>query len=261
MNEMQPLRSVAIWVIPFAIVLAILGWETRWGDGVSLPVPVAAPVAPKAVDVALMPEFRIDGGLAARKETVERMLFNATRRPAPPANEAAGGNGAMQKGKYSLTGTTVTGNVATAFLRETASGKSHAVRKGEELDGMTVADVTADSVKLVQGGDTEELHLKIAQGPKTTMQAPLAGALPPGVAAMQGAAAREVRAGARAEARREFPAGANPQRAGAVSGEAGPQQNGVISVGELLAQRRRAAAAAAAASGGSTAPAGNANQR
>ena len=257
MNELQPLRSVALWVVPFAIVLAILGWETGWGDGVSLPVPVAAPSAPKPVDVVLMPEFKIDGGLAARKETVERVLFNATRRPAPPANEAAGGNGAMHKGKYTLTGTTVTGNVATAFLRETAGGKSYALHKSEKLDGMTITEITPESVKLTQGGDTEELHLKIAVGPKTTVQAPLASAPPSGVAAMQGVAAREVRAAERAEAARAFSSA--PRRAGAVPGAAQPAQAGVVSVGELLAERRRAAAAAAAA-GGSAAPAGSPNQ-
>ena len=32
-----------------------------------------------------LPEFRIDGGLDAMKATVERPLFNSTRRPAPPA--------------------------------------------------------------------------------------------------------------------------------------------------------------------------------
>src|SRR5579863_8408274 len=168
MNESRSLRSVALWVVLFALVLAILGWETDWGDGVSLPVPGAGAVAPQPVDVALMPEYAIVGGLAARKETVERVLFNPTRRPAPPAAQTAGGNSAFPHGKYVLTGTTVAGDVATAMLREVAGGKSHTVRKGDKIDGALVADVTPDSVKLTLGADSEELHLKVALGPATT---------------------------------------------------------------------------------------------
>ncbi|MBU6486183.1 MAG: hypothetical protein KGR23_15460, partial [Betaproteobacteria bacterium] len=170
MNESRSLRSLALWVVLFALVLAILGWETDWGDGVSLPVPGAGAVAPQPVDVALMPEYAIDGGLAARKETVDRVLFNPTRRPAPPATQTAGGNSALPHGKYVLTGTTVAGDVATAMLREVAGGKSHTVRKGDKIDGALVADVTPDSVKLTLGADSEDLTLKVAAGPKTTIQ-------------------------------------------------------------------------------------------
>ncbi|MHB8495534.1 MAG: hypothetical protein ACYC9Z_01120 [Casimicrobiaceae bacterium] len=238
MNENRSLRSLVLWVVLFALVLAILGWETDWGDGVSLPVPGASAVAPQPVDVALMPEYAIDGGLAARKETVDRVLFNPTRRPAPPATQTAGGNSAFQHGKYVLTGTTITGDVATAMLREVAGGKSHTVRKGDKIDGALVADVTPDSVKLTLGGDSEELQLKVAVGPTTTAQGPMAGT------PMGAQVAREAAAAARAPSQSAF----GPLVGGrAVVGQpAAGARPGIVSVGQLLAERRAAAQAAAA---------------
>ena len=259
MNEIRSLRTVLLWIVPFAIVLAILGWETDWGDGVSLPVPVAPPTAPQPVSVALMPEYRIDGGAAARRETIERVLFNPTRRPAPPATQAAGESAVLQKGKYVLTGTTVSGGVAMAMLREVAGGKSHTVRKGEKIDGALVAEVTPDGVKLTQGGNTEELHLKVALGPTTTIQAAAPGtpgATPNGVAPIPGMPAGAAALAGRAGVPRALPAAAFRQPA---AGQPAAQQRagGTISVGELLAERRRAAAAQAAAGGAAPAPNNN----
>ena len=48
----------------------------------------------KPVVTALLPEYAIAGGTAARAETVERTLFNPTRRPAP----VAGGRRARSRG-------------------------------------------------------------------------------------------------------------------------------------------------------------------
>ncbi|MFI4904652.1 MAG: hypothetical protein ACHP91_14725 [Burkholderiales bacterium] len=202
--------------------------------------------------MALMPEFRIDGGLAARKETVERMLFNPTRRPAPPVTQTAGGATSIDKGRYALTGTTFEGNVATAFLKEIRTGKSVTVRKGETIDGILVADVKADSVRLKLGDQFEDLPLKIAAGPKSTVQTVTGIPGAPGVhggapAPLMGEAARlqvlreeqaAVMAAERVAHRPLVQPTAQPPEAGGSAG--------VTSMGEILAQRRRAAAAAAA---------------
>jgi len=163
-------RRLVWWLVPFAIVVAALGLETDWGRSLSRaePAPSAAPAQP--VTVALMPEYRIDGGLEARKDTVDRVLFNPTRRPAPPTTQTASGPSTMKRGQFTLTGTTVVGNTATAFLREVAGGKARSIRKGETLNGMTVAEVTPDRVRLKQGDEFEDLQLKIAAGPRTTVQ-------------------------------------------------------------------------------------------
>ena len=256
MNGLGSLRATLGWVIAFAIVLAVLGFETDWGDGISLPVPVPAASKPKPVDVALMPEYRIDGGLDARRETVERALFNPTRRPAPPAiAEAGGANAKLDKGQYVLTGTTLDGAVAAAVLKEVKTGKSHVVKKGEKIGDLVVAEVTADKVRLELGGQFEELDLKIAGGPKATVQ-PVVPAPPPGAAAVLGqpafaseAARLQALRAAELEAERR---GRQPQP----TFERYPQPTavppanavtGAASMSEILAQRRRAAAAAAAA--------------
>jgi len=228
------MRNALIWGIPFAIVIAALGYETDWGldvDHESSQSPAA--VAPQPVAVALLPEYRIDGGIEARKETVERVLFNPTRRAAPPASQTAGSKSGVQQGVYALTGTTVVGNVATAFLREIKGGKSHTVHQGETLNGVLVAEVKSDHVRLKQGDDVEDLQLKIAGGPKSTVQV---AAPTPGVPAAQaaGMSATGGTAGGASSLRPVAPPpGANARP-------------GVASVGELLAERRRAARAAAA---------------
>jgi hypothetical protein len=243
------MRNVLIWGIPFAIVIAALGYETDWGRDVDPESQSPVAVAPQPVAVALLPEYRIDGGIEARKETVERVLFNPTRRAAPPASQTAGSNSAMQQGVYALTGTTVVGNVATAFLREIKGGKSHTVHQGETLNGVVVAEVKADHVRLKQGDDVEDLQLKIAGGPKSTVQV---------AAPTPGAPARPtVGTGAQAPGG----TGRGPQNASAIrpiappAGAAATQARpGVVSVGELLAERRRAARAAAEAASAGAQP-------
>ena len=138
-------------------------------------------------------------------------------------------------------------------------GKSRSVHKGDKLnDGMVVAEVQPDRVRLKQGDDVEELSLKIATGPKTTVQAaPVAqvpgGAQPgvpaPGAIVNPAAAAAGGSAGAGRAATR--PAIPPPDTQPAATPP--PRTGGNVSVSELLAERRRAARAAAeaAAAGGS----------
>jgi hypothetical protein len=252
-------RNLLVWIVPFAIVLAVLGFETDWGRAVSRDMPGVQAVAPQPVAVSLLPEYRIDGGTEARRQTVDRVLFNPTRRPAPPAAQTAAGRSTMQKGLYALTGTTVVGNTATAFLREVNGGKSRAVKQGDTLSGMLVAEVKPDRVRLKQGDDSEDLMLKIAAGPKTTIL-PAPPAPPPGQqpAAPQGSGARgQPQPAPVQQVPRATPPAVRPP------GAAGAQQRpGTVSVGEALAERRRAAReAAAAAQGTQAAPAGRAQRQ
>jgi hypothetical protein len=189
----QRWRSWLWWLTPFAALALLLGIETDWGRGIQ-PMPGPAPVVePKPVTVALLPEYRLEGGLAAHTETVNRTLFNPTRRPAPAL--AAAARSSMPKGQFLLTGTAVAGERHIAFLKEVASGKSRVVRQGEQINGVLVATVTADRVRFTQGDESEELVLRVAAGPKTTtppapppgapvppVAAPLPGAVPPSAA-------------------------------------------------------------------------------
>jgi hypothetical protein len=233
MNDRSFMRNVVVWAIPFAVVVVALGYETHWGQGIAHEQPLPKASAPARVPVALLPEYAINGGVDARRETVERSLYNPPRRPAPPAAPAAAAKGAAQHGQYALTGTTMMGKEATAFLREIKSGKSHTVRQGETLNGVTVAEIASDHVTLKQDGDVEELSLKIASGPRSTVQ--IAAPTPPGGTGQNsGNAPNATR-----------PVAPPPNATNPAAAAHNP--NGSISVSELLAQRRRAARAAAEA--------------
>lgn len=209
------------WLVPFAAVALMLGWETDWGQALQRVPQIDGAVRAQPVQVALMPEFKVDAGPEARRETVERTLFNPTRRPAPPAPPPAAAAAAMARGTFTLTGTTVVDGKATAFLREVNGGKVRRVHKGETVNGMLVEDVKADRVRLTQGGESEDVTMRVAVGPRTTIQ-PVQPTAPP--VAVPGAPPRP------------------GQPVAAV-----PQPPVVQDVADVLAQRRRAARAAEAA--------------
>ena len=191
-------RAWALWVVPAVALAALVGWETDWGRQLVRMPSAPPPVESKPVTAAALPEYRIEGGLPAHAEMVARTLFNATRRPAPVL--ASDGPHRLNPGRFQLVGTTVTAERNVAFLKEVAGGKSRVVRQGDEIDGVYVASVTPDRVKLTLGDESEELILKVAQGPKTTLAAapPPPGA--PAVAAPAAAAGAARGAQARAQA-------------------------------------------------------------
>ncbi len=213
-------RTWIVWALPFVVIGLLIGWETDWGQGLKRVPGLDHDIVPRAVALAVLPEYKVDGGVDGNRETVERTLFNPTRRPAPPSIVAAT-KASMPKGQFVLTGTTVVDQKATAFLREVTGGKSRRVQQGETVNGMLVAEVRADRVKLTQNDDVEELTLRVAAGPKTTVQ-PVAPP-PPGQ-----------------------PGGPVPGTPGAPAPAAGSQQ-ATGEVAEVLANRRRAARAEAAA--------------
>ncbi|HVR93346.1 MAG TPA: hypothetical protein VHI75_05845, partial [Casimicrobiaceae bacterium] len=160
-------RSRLWWLVPVLALAVLLGAELGWGRRVHrLPEPGPALEA-RPVTSALLPEYKIEGGLAGRAETVSRTLFNPTRKPAPTA-VADAGRPQLQRGQFVLTGTSLAGDRGIAFLKEVAGGKSRTVRLGEQVNGMLVAEVKSDRVRLTLGGDSEELVLKVAAGPRTT---------------------------------------------------------------------------------------------
>ncbi len=220
-------RADLWWIVPLAILALLIAWETGWGGAVRMTPPTEAPVAPRPVVTALLPEYAIAGGVAARSETTARTLFNPTRRPAATlAADAA--RTRMQRGQFALTGTTVIDGKSTAFLRETAGGKSRRVRQGETINGLVVADVKVDRVRLALGDESEELVLRVAANPRPTAQPVAPVAAPAPVPATAGSAP------------------AAPPVA-AAPGQPAPQPIVPGDPAQSLAQRRAAARAAAAA--------------
>jgi hypothetical protein len=175
---MQAWRSRLWWLAPLLVLGVLLGIELGWGRQVHrLPEP-APIIEARAVTPALLPEYKVEGGLAGRAETVNRTLFNPTRRPAPAA-VADAGRQQIKTGQFILTGTSLAGDRSIAFLKEVAGGQFRTVRQGEQINGMLVAEVKPDRVRFTLGRDSEELILKVAAGPKaTTVPTPPAGAAP-----------------------------------------------------------------------------------
>jgi len=218
MDSLPPrVRAALWWLVPLAVLAVLIGWEAGWGGAIRKAPPPQSPATPKPVALALMPEYSIAGGVAARTETVARTLFNPTRRPA--ASVADSSKARMQRGQFALTGTTMVDGKSTAFLRETAGGKSRRVQQGEVINGLTVAEVKADRVRLALGDESEELVLRVATNPRPTAQPAAPVPIPAGAAPPPGAA--------------QPPQGVPPQTAG---GDAATQS---------LAARRAAARAAA----------------
>ena len=167
MIRVAALPSVAWWLVPLAVAIAFLGWETDWGRALApVPEPVE-PIVAKPVPVSVLPDFTVAGGLAARPETVARTLFNPTRRPAPPV-VAEAPKPTMKRGQFTLTGTLVVDGKSTAFLREVAGGKARRVLQGESINGLVVAEVKPDRVRLTMGDESEDLILKVQTNPKPT---------------------------------------------------------------------------------------------
>jgi hypothetical protein len=170
-------RSRLWWLAPLLALGVLLGIELGWGRQVHrLPEP-APLIEARAVTPALLPEYKVEGGLAGRSETVSRTLFNPTRRPAPVA-VADAGRQQIRPGQFILTGTSLAGDRNIAFLKEVAGGKARTVRQGEQINGMLVAEVKPDRIRFTLGGDSEELVLKVAAGPKTTVPTPPPGGAP-----------------------------------------------------------------------------------
>jgi hypothetical protein len=228
------------WLATLGAVVALIGWETDWGRGLTRAPVVPDVAAPAPVTLALLPDSRDEDGVQSRQQTVERPVFVPTRRPAPPAVQAAqeAAKPRMQKGQFVLTGTAVVEHKSVAFLRESAGGKSRSVRVGETINGLVVAEVKPDRVKLTMGEDSEELLLKVAAGPRTTIQ-PVQPAAP-------------VTPGGPAPGQPGGPAAGGGVPAAAGPGGGGPAQApgaqpGVGDAEASLLERRRAARAAQAA--------------
>lgn len=115
----------------------------------------------RVVEAKLLPAFRLPPEQQAGNEMLARPLFVPGRRPAPVAASAGG---AMKKGQFVLQGTTITGALSIAMLKEVATGVVHRVEKGRDLQGMTLAEVAPEHVVLRAGDDSETLMLVVAKG-------------------------------------------------------------------------------------------------
>ena len=103
---------------------------------------------------------------------VERPLFTATRRPAPPVLSTPAAaeplDPSLILGRYRLTGIVVTPGLHMVFVTEPGSRKTIAVALGKELDGWLVSEVE-QHVVVLESGDRrhrikigEDAHIEIS---------------------------------------------------------------------------------------------------
>lgn len=219
MNILQsPIRNWLYWLAPIAILALLILWQVDWGRAFVREPPVESGIAPQPLALAVLPVYEPAVTPDGTRDAVERTLFNPTRRPAPAA-VAEAAKPKIQRGQFALAGTLMVDGKATALLRETSGGKSRRVAQGETVNGMMVAEIRPDRVRLTLGDESEELALKLAVGPRTTIQPVVAGTA-----------------------------------GGPISATARPAQAGGVpaarDVAEVLAERRRAARAAEIATQG-----------
>ena len=50
-------RSLIVWLVPFAVVIAAIGIETDWGRSFNRDAPAPSVTPPQPVAVALLPEY------------------------------------------------------------------------------------------------------------------------------------------------------------------------------------------------------------
>ncbi len=163
-------------------LLVAIGYETGFGSAIRRSFPVPNSAARNSDILATLPVFSLPALDSGFKETGERPLFTSSRRPA--AVNLAANVPAMKKGQFKLNGTSVSNDLALAFLFETATGKTVRITKGKEINGMTLETVEANRIVLKQGEETEELTLRTAASPPAPPKPPVPVPAAPGAPGM-----------------------------------------------------------------------------
>jgi len=124
-------------------------------------------------EIRLEPDYPLPGNAPVLSETTARPLFSASRRPAPGTTQAGSEkSGALSRGRYALTGVSISRVQRVALLRDAATGKTVRVEQGKELSGVLVESVSPGKVVLKLGGEREEIVLAVAPAPHLAAPSP-----------------------------------------------------------------------------------------
>jgi len=154
------------------LLLAVIAVEARLGASLRANF-APLPKATRPAEQKLLPPVAVVAVEQAYPQTTARPLFTPTRRPAPPVEVAQ--QPAFVKGQFVLLGTTIAGNTRIALLKEKSNGRIHRVAKGEDVNGIKVAEVDPESVKMTQAGDSEVVALVVQKAVPGSANAALAG--------------------------------------------------------------------------------------
>ena len=199
------ISALGILAALLAVVLALeLASTTKLRDQLS------SRAKPPAANVStrLLPQVAAVNPDQEYGETGTRPLFTPTRRPAPPQAQVAATT--MAKGQYVLTGVTIVGPTKIALLREKSSGRVVRVEEGKDVNGITVAQIDPEQVKLTQGGDSEVVQMLVTKGVAQPPPPPVPSASVGGPFAPVAGAPPQPVAGANPTARPGPPPGAVP---------------------------------------------------
>jgi hypothetical protein len=154
-----------------AILAVVVAAELGFGGSRAQPGGGAASRS-APFEAKLLPPQQVAQAEQLYPEMAARPLFTPTRRPAP----AAAPPSTYTPGQFVLQGVIVAGNTRTAMLREKASGRTHRVEVGREINGVKVAEIDREVVTLTQGGDREVLQLQVQRPGAVGGQGAAAGA-------------------------------------------------------------------------------------
>ena len=158
-----------------ALLLIAIVIEARWGTMSQANIDAKSMAAARVTDAGLLPPFSLPAVDQAFPQSAERPIFVPTRRAVPVSMEA----GTMRKGQFALVGTSITKEFGDiVLLKEVATNKSHSVRAGQQINGITVDKIEPTRVVLKLADETEELLMKTQVSPKL----PPPAAPAPGVA-------------------------------------------------------------------------------
>jgi hypothetical protein len=150
-----------------------IGYAVRWGE--RAPPAGLQPVdqAVRLEEIRLAPAYPMPGPVQDLSETTARPLFAASRRPLPVAAQSGSpGSSALPRGRYMLTGVSISPGKRVALLRDATTNKSIRVEQNKEVGGILVESVTPTKVVLKLGAEREELALSVALAPKAAALTP-----------------------------------------------------------------------------------------
>ena len=155
-------------LIGAGIILALIaiGVELEWGKTTRTGVAATRMEPAKVADAGLLPAFNLPAIDPGFPEAAARPIFVPTRRPTPPAPVVQVVI-AMRKGQFVLLGTSITKDFGdVALLKEVSSNRTHVVRRGDKINGITVDKVEAHRVVLQEGAESEDVDIKTQGSPK-----------------------------------------------------------------------------------------------
>jgi hypothetical protein len=162
---LTPFRFEAgVWLLLFSSLIYWIGIETNWGQQWSWPTAPAETVASGFTAPPLTVAFTAPAP-DALIEIALRPLFIVTRRPASALPPPEPPKPKMNKGQFSLTGTTIVPEGKFAHLVINAGNKAVVVAEGKEINGILVKTISPEKIVLTQFDDSETLVLKSSKAP------------------------------------------------------------------------------------------------